>query len=351
MTLTMYYNKRKTHSSFFISIRKRVRTRIRKMNNFQYCSLISNMYISVFDATLPSEWGEKGKHGGLVAAVANSLGIGSGSYGTVQRVMEKTYEAVSGGFGVDLSRAPRKNVTQYKIKIGSKYEIMVCKHLEEGNTPRLTANIISMQMLVDGIKESVSVTAVKSVIACLNPITNVIKVRGQWSDNHEAWVIARYNWVLHLLVRIGYHEHEVVVKHIATFVPLPDWLNRKKLEEGNHCQIAWFNKTHLKVLLGHLGTMQYRFKWLDGKPVQNDSNTYDDLKSGANENELAPMMDEERQEMHETYLHQDWHTTPDNICAHYNEEKFRYKFNFEQESRFMLGVMMIETMEGERKGI
>ena len=142
--------------------------------------------------------------------------------------MTSTYNALSGGFAVDLSRARQTNASQYKIKVGSKYEKMVCKHLEDGNSKRLTATIISMQMLVDGIKESVSVTAVNSVIARMNPITNTIKIRGQWSDNHKVWVIARYNWVLHLLVRLGYHEHELVVKHLNTFDPLPDWLNPSK---------------------------------------------------------------------------------------------------------------------------
>ncbi|MCH2218668.1 MAG: hypothetical protein MK076_11490 [Flavobacteriales bacterium] len=211
--------------------------------------------------------------------------------------MEKTHDAVSGDFGVDLSRASRKNISQYKIKIGSKYEKMICKNLEEGSTVRLTANIVSMQMMVDGIKEGISVRAVKSVIARLNPITNNIKVRGQWSDNHEAWVIAMYNWVLHLLVRLGYHQHELVVKHIATFVPLPDWLNREKLEEGNHCinicQIGWFDETHLKALVGHLGTVQYRFKWVEGKPVPNAGDTYDDLNNNEIEKKLDTMTDEE----------------------------------------------------------
>ena len=182
-------------------------------------------------------------------------------YDTVQRIMIKTYEVLSSGFALDLSRASRQNKRQYKIKVGSKYETMVCKHLEEGNAIQLTATIILLQMMVDGINASVSPTAVKSVIERMNLITNVIKVRGQWSENHEVWIIARYNWSLHLLVRMGYHEHEIVVMHLKTFDPLPDWLNRQKLEEGNHCfhicQVAWFDETHFKVLLGHLGSIQY----------------------------------------------------------------------------------------------
>ena len=99
---------------------------------------------------------------------------------------------------------------------------MVCKHLEEGNKIKLTASIVSMQMLADGLKQSVSKTAVMSVINRLNPITDAIKAQGQWSENHEAWIKARYKWSLHLLVRLGYHVNKIVIIHLRTFVPLPD---------------------------------------------------------------------------------------------------------------------------------
>ena len=274
----------------------------RTKTDYHQRSLISNMYICVFDAPPPSEWGEKGKHGGLVAAVAMSLGILPRSYGTVRRVMNKTYEALSGGFDLDLSRASRTNKSQYKIKEGSKYEIMVCKHLEEGSAIKLTSSIVSMQMMADGLKQSISKTAVISVINRLNPITNTIKVKGQWSENHEAWIIARYNWSLHLLVRLGYHKNKIVIIHLRTFNPLPDWLNRTKLEEGGFCfhicQVGFFDETHLKILLGHLGFIQYRFKWEGKKPVANQNDTYEDLRQNKiNEYELQPMTQQERQQM------------------------------------------------------
>ena len=275
------------------------------------------MYICVFEALPPSKWGEKGKHGRLVAQVAKSLGILPSSYGTVRNVMNKTYEALSGDFALDLSRASRKNKSQYKIKEGSKYEKMVCKHLEEGNKIKLTASIVSMQMLADGLKQSVSKTAVMSVINRLNPITNAIKARGQWSENHEAWIKARYNWSLHLLVRLGYHENKIVIIHLRTFVPLPDWLNRNKLEEGGFCfhiyQVGFLTRLSLENPFGHLGLIQHRFKWEGGRPIPNQNDTYEDLKKEIDEFELQPMNVEERQEIQDTYANQDWHTSPSDI--------------------------------------
>ena len=60
---------------------------------------------------------------------------------------------------------------------------------------------------------------------------------------------------------------------------------------------------------------------------------------------------EERQEIQDTYANQDWHTSPSDIWSHYNEEKYRYKFKFEQEACFMLGVMMIMKNDGMMTGI
>ena len=87
--------------------------------------------------------------------------------------------------------------------------------------------------------------------------------------------------------------------------------------------------------------------------MPNKSDTYEDLSEtkGVNENEIQPMTDEQRNDLSDTYLNQDWHTTPANIRSNYNEEKFRYKFKFEQEARFMFGVMMIKTEDGNRKGV
>ena len=90
-------------------------------------TMIANIFVCVFDAPPPSEWGEKGKHDGLVSAISKALNIKQGSSATVRRVMEQTYKALTGIVDLDLYRKSRQKAPiKYKIEPKSKYEIMVC---------------------------------------------------------------------------------------------------------------------------------------------------------------------------------------------------------------------------------
>ena len=88
---------------------------------------------------------------------------------------------------MDLERISRPNTTQLKIEPGSKYEIMACKLIEEGNKERFVADLVSIEMLNDGINNTVSRKSIKSMMMRLNPIQNVVKTTGQWSDLHKGW--------------------------------------------------------------------------------------------------------------------------------------------------------------------
>ena len=156
----------------------------------------------------------------------------------------------------------RENTTQFKIAPGSKYESMACHLLEEGNKERLVADLVSVAMLDDGKNETVSHSAIVSMINRLNPIENVVKTKGQWSDLHEAWVIARYNFTLHMLVRMDEtFDNPSVQKHVQGFRSLPDWLNRENLEKEGYTfsmkQVSWFDECHVYQKVGPGLNSQY----------------------------------------------------------------------------------------------
>jgi len=54
--------------------------------------LIADTYIHVYGAPPPEEWGEKGKHGGLVSDISDRLHIPQGNSGRVRETLTKTYD-------------------------------------------------------------------------------------------------------------------------------------------------------------------------------------------------------------------------------------------------------------------
>ena len=110
--------------------------------------MIHDVFVYVFRAPHPSEWGDKGKHDGLVAKINELFNIPSGSRHGTRSTMEQVYHSFLNGDNYDPSRKRRPNTTQYAISTGSKYEIMTCKLLEDGNPKNLTADLLSMRMPV-----------------------------------------------------------------------------------------------------------------------------------------------------------------------------------------------------------
>ena len=258
--------------------------------------LISDAYIQCYGAPPPEKWGKKHKHGGLVSQIRNKLKMSQGSDGTVRSVMLKTYdelvnlrlcsedETIVLNYDINLSRSARDYTSTMKIQPGSKYEIIACMYIEDGMPFELVADLVSVEMINDGLDEGISKQAIYTLVNRLNPIRNVVKSKGQWTDNHEAWRIARYHFSLHLLVRTNeFYNHESVRKHLKKFGPtLPDWLDREKLEKNGFTfsvnQIGWFDEVHVYQKIGPASNIQCRFKWdSNRKPVRNESDEYSDL--------------------------------------------------------------------------
>ena len=321
-----------------------------------------------------------------MAMIRNQLGIHCGNTDKVRSVLHKTYNTLKGHHkkvlteedlgGINLERISRPNTSQFKIEPGSKYEIMACKLIEEGNRERFVADLVSIEMLNDGLNKSVSRQAVKSMMLRLNPIENVVKTIGQWSDLHEGWVIARYNFTLHLLVRMNEtYNHPSVQKHLKTFGDKPpDWLNREKLEEDGYTfsikQVAWFDECHVYQRIGPDSPIQYRFKWVDGKPIPNLTDDYDDLCAEshdilvpANKRGPAPTIQQPTNDTNNGPTEcdddeicdddedtQGWHLTSNDTSQYYGKEQKRIKFKFQAQARFMFGVTMTEKLDGTVTG-
>ena len=267
-----------------------------KLSDAHRRRLISDTYIHCYGAPAPDSWGGKYERGGLVVQIRNKLKMSKGSSNVVRDVMQSTYDQlmklkldtkdgepiVLHEDYVDVSRASRDYDSQMKIPPGSKYEQMACMYIEDGSPFELVADLVSVEMINDGLEHGITKTAVYTLINRLNPIRNIVKSKGQWTDNHEAWRIARYNFSLHLLVRTDeFYDHESVKKHLAKFEILPDWLDREKLKKGGYTfsmkQIGWFDEVHVYQRLGPCSKLQCRFKWEDGRPVVNTSDEYSDL--------------------------------------------------------------------------
>ena len=187
--------------------------------------LISDTYNHCYGPPSPDTWGKKYKRGGLVVQIRNEFKMGRGSNQTVRDVMESTYnqilklkrEAKEGeplvlhDGCIDVSRKSRDYTSTMKIPPGSKYEVMACMYIEDGSPFELVADLISVEMINDGLDSGITKTAIYSMIKRLNPIRNIVKSKGQWTDNHEAWRIARYSFSLHMLVRTDeLYNHESV---------------------------------------------------------------------------------------------------------------------------------------------
>ena len=129
--------------------------------------------------------------------------MGHRSKNTVSSVMEKTYdelvllklcsnegETVVMHDDLNLPRASRDYSSLMKILPGSKYKIMTYMYIKDGFPFELVANLVSVEMINDGLERGITKTAVYTLMNPLNSIRNtIVKSKGQWTDNHEAWIL------------------------------------------------------------------------------------------------------------------------------------------------------------------
>ena len=137
--------------------------------------MISEMYIHLYRAPPPSQWGKKYKRGGLVAQISNKLKIGQGSSQEVRDAMEKAYHKLlkrhlngddvsTLNIEIDLSHAKHDYTSQMKIKLGSRYELVAYELIGDGNSFELVADLVSIEMMDDGLEEGISQSAICSML-------------------------------------------------------------------------------------------------------------------------------------------------------------------------------------------
>ena len=222
--------------------------------------MISRVYICIFSAPSPSTWGRKFKQGGLVSTISKLLKLPTGSSRTVRKTMLATWKSLNSSKVIDLShRRLSPGPVPFKIEPGSKYEKMVCELLEHGNSVRITQAIVSGQMRLDGVPTFTSRSPIHTVFKRLNPVRNNFKTLNQASNSHSAWVKARYNWCLHLMVRLGLGSDPVVAKALSSCPSpaIPSWLDYDTLCNQGYSldvhQIAHFDEFHVKQKYGGNG--------------------------------------------------------------------------------------------------
>ena len=120
--------------------------------------------------------------------------------------------------------------------------------------------------------------------------------------------------------------------------------------------------------LGPSSKTQFRFKWIDGKPVKNEFDEYCDLqceelvplptvhmnqdRQGENEDEDDEGKEDEQEDNPYLLLrHQKWHSSNNEISKFYRNEDYIPTFKFQQQARFMFGVALILTLSGLAEGI
>ena len=283
--------------------------------------MIAKVYLCVFGAPSPSTWGAKFKQKGLVSQVSKMLNLPTGSSRSVRRTMLATWKTVKDKSPESVDPSSRSSreagPRPFKIEPGSKYEKMVCELLEHGNSIRITQAIVSGQMRLDGVLTFSSKSPILSIVKRLNPIRNNFKKANQASDSHSAWVKARYNWCLHLLVRLGHSSDPITANALLSLrssssSPLPSWLDHDTLSNQGYAidvhQIAHFDEVHVKQKYGH-GEFQLRFKREDGELVRNEDDAYATISADSG----------------------------------YGPERFRRVFKFEEEARMMLGVSAVRV--------
>ena len=199
--------------------------------------------------------------------------------------MLATWDSLKHSKAIDLKARCKKPAAAFKIEPGSKYEEMVCELLEHGNSIRITGAIVRGQMRIDGVPTFSSTSPIYTVIRRLNPIKNKYKKRNQ-ATNSAAWVKARFNWCLHLLVRMNMVDDDLA-KIISTLSLLPLWLDRDALIQGGYLfdihQVVHFDEVHIKQKYGGLGAFQMRFKRESGEVVKNESDTYKSIIESNND--------------------------------------------------------------------
>ncbi len=123
---------------------------------------------------------------------------------------------------------------------------------------QVTTVVINEHRKEEG-KTHVGTDTVWRTIHRLKPVVKRTPTASQGShDAHAAWTIARKNWIAQLLIRIGELTDDQV-NSLKVNGELPEYFDKTKLTELKLEQIAWFDKTHKKVIIGMGSDYQTKF--------------------------------------------------------------------------------------------
>ena len=113
---------------------------------------------------------------------------------------------------------------------GSLYKYLAAEYLERGCSPALTAYFVNIHLRDDRKNMTVSERCIVRLKESLDLLITKIRKKPQSRSQHLDWVHARHNWVLQLLIRMGYltpTEEDFRENKI------PKWCNIENLKEDD----------------------------------------------------------------------------------------------------------------------
>jgi len=151
------------------------------------------------------------------------------------------------------------------ISRDSKEMQIIADALESGCGYRMAKEIVNAYRIDNGL-EPVGYSTVWRAVQQLEPVVSPIKTRKQGSHNeNSAWAKARNELATHLLVRLNrLSKEEIEELKDPTTKELPAKYDPKKLKKLVLDQIAFWDETHKKVVIGKTRVdgkmMEVRFK-------------------------------------------------------------------------------------------
>jgi hypothetical protein len=149
--------------------------------------------------------------------------------------------------------------TSKLIPPGSYEEELIADCIEMGMGIRVTHQVVNSHRLEGGGDLVGSDTIWRSVHR-LNPVVERTPTASQGSkDKLAAWTVARKGWIAQLLIRFGEMSDEKL-ETLKVDGILPPYFRIENLTSLTLDQIAWFDETHKKVVIGMGKDFQTKFR-------------------------------------------------------------------------------------------
>jgi hypothetical protein len=210
------------------------------------------------------EWHEQG---GTIALIAGAVGIPKGSTATIRNVLEDIQFAARSGEKYDPARKAGSGGANKLVMPGTATENLIADHMEAGHGIKQTTAHVNEWRVSQGMMH-LGESAVYSAHLRMEPDVTPIGNRKQGAfDSDTPWAKARYGWVIQLLTRLRQADMSLpdlkaagLVKDTATQIPA--MFDKGKLTPLSLKQIAFWDETHKKCILGDVGGhgLQIRYK-------------------------------------------------------------------------------------------